>query len=159
MSGFSHLFQPLKIRGMQTPNRVLMPAMGSQMGQGGKVSETQINYYAARARGGVGLIITEAMSVHPSDTTRFNAVNLWDDATRPSLRALTDAVHRYGTPILCQLHHGGGHVPSTFTLRAPLAPSPLPELVNRDVPHEMDASDIREITEAFHDAFRLAITL
>ena len=75
VTAFTHLFEPLQIRGLQTKNRVLMPALGTQMGQGGRVSRRQIDYYAARARGGAGLIVTEAMAVHPSDTTRFNAVD------------------------------------------------------------------------------------
>ena len=65
--GFEKILQPGKIGNMELRNRLIMPAMGTNLAAAdGTVSDVIVNYYARRANGGVGLIITEVVSPDPS---------------------------------------------------------------------------------------------
>ncbi len=67
MSDFSALFQPGNIGTLRLENRLIMPAMGTQFADAeGRVTERLLNYYVARARGGVGLIIPQCALVSPA---------------------------------------------------------------------------------------------
>jgi len=60
------LFEPVCIGTMEIPNRIVMPPMGTNMANpDGTVSERIRNYYAERAKGGVGLIIVEIACIYP----------------------------------------------------------------------------------------------
>ncbi len=62
---FSHLFTPYTIKGVEIKNRLVVPAMGTNLGNAdGTVSQRLIDYYAARAKGGFGLIVVEGVAVN-----------------------------------------------------------------------------------------------
>ena len=61
---YEKLFEPGKIGNLEIKNRVVMPAMGCSFAEStGEAGARMIRYYADRARGGVGLIITEITRV------------------------------------------------------------------------------------------------
>ena len=62
------LFEPLKVKGITLRNRYVMPPMVNNMGV---VSEQAISFYRERARGGVGLVIVEAVHVDRFTDTNF----------------------------------------------------------------------------------------
>ena len=63
---FKKLLQPGKIGNMELKNRMIMPGMGTNLAAAdGTVSDVIVNYYARRANGGVGLIITEVCCPDP----------------------------------------------------------------------------------------------
>jgi 2,4-dienoyl-CoA reductase-like NADH-dependent reductase (Old Yellow Enzyme family) len=76
---FPHLFEPIQIRGMALRNRVVFPAMGTGFMQDGYVTDKAIAYHLARAKGGCGLNITEAASVHGPSAPRNLMIHIWDD--------------------------------------------------------------------------------
>ena len=62
---FQNLFRPIKLRDLELKNRVVFPAMATNLiADGGYVTDKLIDYHVARAEGGNGLNITEAASVH-----------------------------------------------------------------------------------------------
>ena len=62
-----HLLSPLKIRNMELPNRVIIPPMGTMLGEkGGFVSDALLAYVRRRVKGGPGLFISEITAVHPT---------------------------------------------------------------------------------------------
>lgn len=66
MMNFKELLQPGKIGSMELKNRMIMPGMGTNLAAAdGTVSDVIVNYYARRANGGVGLIITEVCCPDP----------------------------------------------------------------------------------------------
>jgi 2,4-dienoyl-CoA reductase-like NADH-dependent reductase (Old Yellow Enzyme family) len=67
MTAFSHLFQPIRIGSMTVKNRLLMSAMSINFGvdQEGYVTEQLIGYMAARARGGVGMMLVGGGGIDP----------------------------------------------------------------------------------------------
>ena len=57
---FEHLLSPIKIRGLELKNRIILPAMGTRMAsEKGEITDRLIAYHAARAKGGCGLNIVE----------------------------------------------------------------------------------------------------
>ena len=106
--GYLHLFSPLKIGNLELRNRIAMSPMGVAIIDDGRMSETAIRYYEERARGGVGLIITEPCAVaYPRGAQSARQPGVSDDRFVSGLRELTDRVHRHGAAIAIQLvHHG-----------------------------------------------------
>ncbi len=107
--GYEKLFQKGRIGSMELKNRIVMPAMGVSMAEpDGRANEHIIRYYEERAKGGVGLIITEITRVEPEFGTAVpNQLGAYDLYQVPHLQRLADRVHKYGTKILMQLQHPG----------------------------------------------------
>jgi 2,4-dienoyl-CoA reductase-like NADH-dependent reductase (Old Yellow Enzyme family)/thioredoxin reductase len=158
MNLLPHLLSPIKIRSLELTNRVVMPPMGTNLGNpDGTVSEANLAYIERRARGGAGLIITEISSVHPSGSAIGNELGSYDDRFIPGLKKIVDAVHAAGSKVALQLHHAGRE--SLYLLQAgkAIAPSPIPSLIFRLTPREITREEIQEIIAAFGAAARRGI--
>ncbi|MCP4003322.1 MAG: FAD-dependent oxidoreductase [bacterium] len=94
---------------MDLRNRIAMAPMGVEIVEGdGQVREPTVRYYEERARGGVGLLITENTSAcYPRGANTAHEIGLSNDSFLPGLRALTSAVQRHGAKIAVQLAHHG----------------------------------------------------
>jgi len=106
---FDHLDSPVTLGTLRLRNRIAMSAMGVEIaGEDGRAGEPIIAYYEERARGGVGLVITEVCAVaYPRGATAHRQLAISSDDYLPGLRALADRVHRHGAKIALQLvHHG-----------------------------------------------------
>jgi 2,4-dienoyl-CoA reductase-like NADH-dependent reductase (Old Yellow Enzyme family) len=104
---YQNLFKPIKIRDLELKNRVVFPAMATNLiADGGYVTDKLIDYHVARAEGGNGLNITEAASVHAPSAPR-NFLNISDDKFVPGLKKFTDAIHAAGGKACIQLWQGG----------------------------------------------------
>jgi len=107
------LFEKGEIGTMTVKNRIVMAPMATNSGTwDGCVSDEMIDYYVARAKGGVGLIIVQATAVVPESmgtTTKW--LNIYDDKYIPRLRQLSEAVKAHGAKIALQLWHGGAALP------------------------------------------------
>jgi 2,4-dienoyl-CoA reductase-like NADH-dependent reductase (Old Yellow Enzyme family)/thioredoxin reductase len=146
---YPHLFSPLHIHTLTLKNRVVMPPMCCAFATiGGAVTDRLIDYYAARARGGVGLIDVEFAYVHPAGKVFDHMLGIYDDKLIPGLRRLTDAVHQGGAKIIVQIAHGGRRVHSDITGATPVAPSPIPRL-NGETPKELTPGEIEDLLQAF----------
>jgi 2,4-dienoyl-CoA reductase-like NADH-dependent reductase (Old Yellow Enzyme family) len=151
---FQYLFEPIKVKNIVIPNRIVSMPHSTRFGAEGLVTERMIAYQRERAKGGVGLIVTEAQSIHPSSQPRLGMIHNWDDRVIPGLKRLADTVHEHGTKIFGQLIHQGRQMTSSFTNRPILAPSPIPCPLRREVPKGMELEDIHEIVHAFGQAAR-----
>ena len=106
---FEHLTSPIRIGAMELRNRMAMSAMGVELaGEDGHAREPIIAYYEERARGGVGLIVTEVCAIaYPQGATARRQLAISSDDFLPGLQELTDRVHRHGAKLALQLvHHG-----------------------------------------------------
>lgn len=104
---FDKLFSPIKIRGLELKNRVVMSAMGTRMTgpDSSEVNQKLIDYHVARARGGVAMNTTEVCSVDLASSPKgFLAIS--DDKYIPGLKKLCDAVHEAGGRMCVQLWQG-----------------------------------------------------
>ena len=146
---FKYLFSPLKIGTITVPNRICFSAHLTNFAENGLPSERHVYYLAERAKGGTGLIITEEQTVHPTDHAYEKLVDAFDPAVIPRYRKICDAVHEYETKIFAQLNHNGAQGDGSNS-RLPLwAPSPVPDVMFREVPKEMEIEDIKEVIEYF----------
>ena len=102
------LFSPVKFGTMEIKNRIAMAPMATDFAEGdGTVSDRLLDYYEARARGGVGLIILEVCTIDGMSPYIPRTVGLWDDSFIAGLKRLTDAVHAHGATIIPQIAHPG----------------------------------------------------
>ena len=151
---FPHLFSPIQIGNMTVRNRIVNTAHGTNFARDHMVTDRHTYYHLERAKGGVGMSIMEATSVHPSfGVGVMNTIWSFDERNIPGFQRLCRAVHRHGAKILVQLSHGGRQSSNGETMLPSLAPSPVPAPdlwePNAEVPHEMDEDDITEIVRAF----------
>lgn len=111
---YEKLFEPGKIGNLEIKNRIVMPAMGCSLAEStGEAGARMIRYYAERAKGGAGLIITEITRV--DDETGVgtpNQLSVTNTHMIAQLSRLVEAVHAYDTKLFVQLHHPGNQTPS-----------------------------------------------
>jgi 2,4-dienoyl-CoA reductase-like NADH-dependent reductase (Old Yellow Enzyme family)/thioredoxin reductase len=130
-----------------------MPAMGTNLGTSdGRITDSQIAYYTERAKGGAGAIIFENSYVHKSGKTMFNMVALDDDSAVADFSRLADSVHKYGAKLIAQLNHGGRQTSRDICRKQPIAPSPIPCPVLREIPRELKIDEIGMLVNSFAQA-------
>ncbi|WP_236788570.1 mycofactocin system FadH/OYE family oxidoreductase 2 [Amycolatopsis sp. GM8] len=151
MSGgrYRYLFSPLRVGPLVVRNRIVFSAHLTNYAQDGLPSEQHAEYYAARAAGGAGLIITEEHSTHVTDWPYEKLIHGFHREVIPGYRRITEAVHAHGTPILAQLNHNGGQASSMYSRLPVWAPSPVPDPMFREVPKAIDAREIAEVVAGY----------
>jgi 2,4-dienoyl-CoA reductase (NADPH2) len=153
MSGpgtYRHLFTPIRIGPLTVRNRIVFSAhLTNYATQDGEPSEQHAAYYAARAAGGAGLIITEEHSTHPTDWPYEKLIHGFHPEVIPGYRRITEAVHAHDVPILAQINHNGGQASSMYTRLPVWAPSPVPDPLFREVPKEVEIHEIAEIVAGY----------
>lgn len=143
------LFSEISINTLRLKNRIVMPPMCTNYATiGGAVTQRMIDYYTARALGGVGLINVEFSYVHPAGKVFEHMLGIYDDKLIPGLQMLADSVHKGGAKIFIQIAHGGRRSHSEITGTAPVAPSAIPRL-NGETPQELSKEEIEELIQAF----------
>jgi 2,4-dienoyl-CoA reductase (NADPH2) len=146
---YRYLFSPLRVGPLTLRNRIVFSAHLTNYAAGGLPSPQHAAYYAARAAGGAGLIITEEHSTHPTDWPYEKLIHGFQPAVIPGYRRITDAVHAHGTPILAQLNHNGGQGSGMYSRLPVWAPSPVPDPLFREVPKAVEQHEIREIVAGY----------
>jgi 2,4-dienoyl-CoA reductase-like NADH-dependent reductase (Old Yellow Enzyme family)/thioredoxin reductase len=156
---FPHLYRPAQIGSMEVRNRIIAsPMERNYCTQEGRVTQLYIDYLEARARGGVGLMYTEATYVDPRGKGRTLQMGLYDDDLIPQLRKMVHAVHRHGARIGPELNFGGRVVHPEVSGFESWAPSVIPYGGAAPfVPHAMTVADIRHVVRCFRDAARRAV--
>jgi NAD(H)-dependent 7beta-hydroxy-3-oxo-delta4-cholenoic acid oxidoreductase len=151
------LFSPIEIAGMEVRNRIVMAPMGTLWaGDDGGISERQIEYYEARARGGVGLITFEVTTIDELFPYIPNGVGLWDDAQIPGFKKLTDVIHSHGAKLQPQIVHPGPESLSFLHGHQPVGPAATMSLSTKQICRELTVDEIEEIIEKFGQAARRA---
>ena len=159
MKTLEHLLAPIRINSLVIPNRLVMPPMGTALGnEDSTVSEANLAYIKRRAQSGAGLIITEITEVHPLGLAAPRCIGVWDDKFIPGLKKLADTVHAQGSKIAMQLHHTGRENYILLRKKKAVGPSAIPSFVFGFLgpPREMTLEDIQETIAAFGSAARRA---
>lgn len=156
---YQKLFQPLEIAGMHVPNRIAMTAMGNHLANpDGTVSDADVAFYAARAKGGVGLVITECACVDfATGKGNLRQMAVDDDQYIPGLRRLADAVHAYGAALCVQIYHPGRQgIAAVNGVETMAAPSVTECQCVHQPTHAMTVEEIRDMVRRFAmGAYRL----
>jgi 2,4-dienoyl-CoA reductase-like NADH-dependent reductase (Old Yellow Enzyme family)/thioredoxin reductase len=157
MRNLKLLFTPILIGEMEVKNRIVMSPMSTNLGsEQGYVTPPLIQYFAARARGGVGLIVTGDVSVDPNGRYQKRTLGLYDDQFIPGWKDLNRAVQSYGAKMAPQLIHPSFNAHSSLTGVQPVAASPIASRRFRELPRELRVEEIEKIIEQFADAARRA---
>lgn len=152
------LLSPIKIGTMEVKNRFVVPPMGTNFANpDGSMSRQLIDYWAARAKGGYGLLIVEIAAVDPLGKAIPWQLGIWDDKFISGWKQLTDEVHKYGAKIAVQLHHAGRQTTHEVIGAQPVAPSAIPCPVDREMPREFTTEEVYDLIEKFGDAARRAM--
>lgn len=125
---FPRLFSPGRIGTLALRNRLIMCPMGEGLANpDGTVSEAQVNYYGARARGGIGLVtVGSAVVAYPRAAFSSRMTAISDPKYLPGLSALAARVHEHGARIAPQLVHDGQYAVEDIIAGRPLlVPSPF----------------------------------
>jgi mycofactocin system FadH/OYE family oxidoreductase 2 len=125
--------------------RIVFSAHLTNYALDGKPTEQHAAYYAARAQGGAGLIITEEHSTHPTDWPYEKLIHGFHRDVIPGYRAITEAVHRHRVPIFAQINHNGGQASSMYSRLPVWAPSAVADPLFREVPKAVTEAEIDEI--------------
>lgn len=145
------MYTPIKIGSCEIKNRFAVTAMVTNMcDEKGAATERYIKYHEAKAKGGWGLIITEDYRINPHAGGFKYVAGLYDNSLISSHKKMTDAVHKYGARIFCQIYSAGrqqNHFVNGGT--QPVAASPMACPWNRDVAREASKEDIKEIVHQF----------
>lgn len=148
---FPRLFEPCRVGGLTLKNRLVFGPHGSRFVDPHSLhlTERQAEYFAERARGGVGMIIQGSGMVHPTGLATAGINEVWDDACIPSYRMVAEAVHEHNCVIFGQLSHLGRQGNTFANHRELWAPSALPDPASRVVPHAMTRRDMVELVDGF----------
>nr|PZN05356.1 MAG: NADH oxidase [Bacillota bacterium] len=152
MSPLPNLFSEGRIGKLTVRNRIVMPPMATNLAnEDGSVSQKLIDYYVARAKGGVGLIILENVQVsYPQGKNVACQLRLDDDKYTAGFFELAEAVHNYGAKIFMQIHHAGRQTTPGITEGIqPVAPSPVPCGFLKVQPRELTLEEIEDIIQRF----------
>ncbi len=145
----SRLLAPLQLRGRTLPSRVVLCAHLTNLAVDRLPSPAQTAYYAARAAGGAGLVITEEQSVDPADRPYEKVVDGTDPAVVARYREIAGAVHAHGALVVAQLNHNGGQGSSLHSRVPLLAPSPVADPLFGEVPRQATAADLAAVVAGF----------
>jgi len=148
-SRYRYLFSPLRIGPVVVRNRIVFSAHLTNFAEDGLPSQQHADYYAARAAGGAGLIITEEHSTHPTDWPYEKLIHGFHRTVIPGYRKITAAAHAHEVPIFAQLNHNGGQASSMFSRLPVWAPSPVPDQLFREVPKAVERHEIAEIVAGY----------
>src|SRR6266849_5799713 len=156
MAGFTHLFQPLRIRGCTLKNRIMSSGHDTTLPVDGTVNAALVAYQEARARGGVGLIVLQVSGVHETARYTNHVLMATDDSSVAGYRAVAEAVHRYGTVLFGQLFHPGREIAEADggLLSVAYAPSSVPNERFHVMPRPLKLPMIRAIVNGYGDAAR-----
>lgn len=152
MNKYTNLFSPIKIGTHTIKNRIFMPPLSTNLADKGYVTDALVEHYATRAKGGVGLIITEVTTVEPTYTYLPGDMSIYDDSYISGWKKLVDAVHQYDTKILSQLFHPAYMafpIPGTPQL---IAPSNVGPYYAKSAPREVTKEELKVIVKQFGEA-------
>ena len=155
---FPHLCSPFQIGSMQLKNRMVMsPTTTAYCNDDQTPSERLIRYFEERAKGGVGLITMELITVDETHRYLHRSMTLGDDKYIDAHREITERIHQHGAKVQPQLSHTGPEsVAPMFGGPQPLGPSVSVAPVWGWPSRELDISELPEITRQYGEAARRA---
>lgn len=155
-TAYTHLFEPLQIRGKRLKNRIMSSGHDTSMPTDNLVNERLIAYHKARAEGGVGLIVLQVAGVHDSARYTSHVLMATDDTCIEGYRRLAEVCHAQGTVVLSQVFHPGREIMESADglLAVAYSASAVPNERFRVMPRELDQEMIDEIVAGYAAAAR-----
>jgi 2,4-dienoyl-CoA reductase-like NADH-dependent reductase (Old Yellow Enzyme family)/NADPH-dependent 2,4-dienoyl-CoA reductase/sulfur reductase-like enzyme len=149
------LSEPGTIGPLRLKNRVIMAPMGTNFGTtDGFATDRDKRYYAERAKGGVAMIITEAMNISAGARNHNNSLCVFHDAFIPGLSGLVDAIHDHGALAVAQLNHRGQLLRRSVLGMEPVGPSAGTHPATGEPVRALRLDEIHQIQSDFLEASR-----
>jgi 2,4-dienoyl-CoA reductase-like NADH-dependent reductase (Old Yellow Enzyme family) len=165
----SQLFTPVRLRELEIRNRVWVSPMCQYSSTDGLPEQWHLVHLGSFARGGAGLVFTEASAVLPEGRISPQDAGIWNDAQQAAWAPIVDFVHSQGAHAGMQLAHAGrkasvvrpwegrGPVADSDGGWQPVAPSALPFPALREDPRALDVEEIAAVVAAFAAAARRSL--
>ncbi|WP_166133639.1 NADH:flavin oxidoreductase/NADH oxidase [Nocardioides ochotonae] len=166
----SQLFTPITLRDVTIRNRAWVAPMCQYTAVDGLPNDWHLVHLGSFARGGAGLVITEATAVVPEGRISPDDTGLWNDEQQAAWARIVDFVHGQGATAGIQLAHAGrkastysgftgerGAVPESEGGWRPVGPSATPYPGLHPDPEPLDAAGIARVVTAFGDAAERAV--
>ena len=149
---YNHLLTPLDLDFTTLKNRVLMGSMHTMLEEAPNGFERAAAFYAERAQGQVGLIVTGGISPNEEGMVGPHSAQLTNQKEVAQHHLITEAVHQEGGKICMQILHSGRYGYHQHIV----APSPIRAPINRLTPREMNTGDIERTIEDYTKCAALA---
>ncbi|GBG31985.1 12-oxophytodienoate reductase-like protein [Hondaea fermentalgiana] len=153
---FPHLFKPLELNKGRVvlKNRALMGSMHTGLEEETKNGslEAMAEFYGARARGGVGLLVTGGISPNNAGRVTYMAAKMSTPSDRDKHKAVTEAVHAEDGRIAMQILHSGRYAYHHWAV----GPSPLKSPISMVTPKALSSSDVEDTIDDFVRSAELA---
>ncbi len=154
------LFASYNLKGLEIRNRIVMPPMEFLVREtrNGFVNDGHLRHYGLRAKGGVGLIIIEATSIHANSMSIDSQLGAWSDEHIPGLARLARECHAHGAKVFLQLQHLGVKMKATAEQDA-YGPSDYHEngmnarAMTLDELHELQDAYVKAVLRAYQAGF------
>jgi len=149
---YPHLLEPLDLGFTQLKNRVIMGSMHTGLEEAKHGFQRLADFYAERAKGGVGLIVTGGVAPNSQGLVFQGAIALDDESKVAEHQIVTQAVHAAGSKICMQILHTGryAYIPDS------IAPSAIKAPINPFTPKEVTSVEIEQQIEDFVNCAKLA---
>jgi 2,4-dienoyl-CoA reductase (NADPH2) len=145
LAKYPHLLKPLDLGFTSLKNRVLMGSMHTGLEEEADGHLRMAAFFAERAKGGVGLIVTGGIGPNDEGATHAKTKRLDTDEAVAHHKIITDAVHEHGGKICMQILHTGRYAYNPKLV----APSAIQAPINPFKPHALDEEGIEKQIEAF----------
>src|SRR4051812_16226947 len=165
----SSLFSPIKLRGLNLPNRIMVAPMCQYSAVDGEANDWHFTHVNNLALSGAAMFCIEATHVEAIGRITPGCLGLWNDATEAALKPILASVRKHSTAaVAMQLAHAGrkgsSHKPWDGGQQIPLAdggwqaeaPSAVPHKEGEAAPLSLDAAGLARIRDAFVTAARRA---
>jgi len=153
---FNHLLQPLKLRHKTLKHRITFGAHTVNFAEQGLPTEKHIAYYEERAKGGAAMIVVEPVPVHATGQLTRGNFRHQDDSIIPAFKKLTERCQAYGTVMIQQLYHVGGHGDVANSWSPNWSPDGFPSYHDGDGSKALTELEIEILIESYVQAARRA---
>jgi 2,4-dienoyl-CoA reductase (NADPH2) len=151
---YGRLFAPLDLGFTRLPNRIVMGSMHTGLEDRARDFPKLAAYFAARARGGAGLLVSGGIAPNRAGWAKPFAGRLSSAKEVPQHRLVTEAVHAEGGKICMQILHTGRYAYHPF----PVAPTAIRAPINRFKPRALSSDGVRDQIADFVNCAKLAQT-
>jgi 2,4-dienoyl-CoA reductase-like NADH-dependent reductase (Old Yellow Enzyme family) len=165
----SRLFSPLKLRGLELKNRLIVSPMCEYSSKDGFANDWHLVHLGSRAVGGAALVFTEATAVSPEGRISDEDLGIWKDEHIPFLQRITSFILQHDSIPGIQLAHAGRKAGFTAPWKGdrllspeeggwqPFAPSPTAFADHTAIPKEMSLENIHDLIADFIAAARRSL--
>jgi len=171
LKSFPHIFAEGRIGSLTVANRTIVaPLTRTSATPEGLVTQPMVNYYEEFAKGGWGVVYTEAAYIDLAYSQGYNdQPGIANDAQARSWKPVVDACHKAGAPIFMQIFHGGAINQGNYWKVGSIAASPVQpkgEQIDRyggsgpfQTPREITRDEMRQVVADFASAAKRAVEI